>query len=157
MEVNLQKYTFPGMHPAKKGAIVILPVLIIAAIFFFLTYKPKSQEIKQLAINITNQEKDIIVKKKKVLILPELKGELEELKKRFDTLKWQLPKEKEISNLLRQVSDLAKESELKINLWQPQQWIPDPDGILYEIPVNVKIDGFYHNLGEFFSKLTSLE
>jgi type IV pilus assembly protein PilO len=71
-------------------------------------------------------------------------------------LKQQLPDEKEVSTLLKQVSDLCIRSGLKVILWKPQQRKPHSSGIVYEIPVSVELSGSYHNLGYFFSSLTKL-
>jgi type IV pilus assembly protein PilO len=77
--------------------------------------------------------------------------------RRLDELKLQLPEEKEVSTLLKQVSDLGIRSGLHIMLWKPEQKKTHPSGIVYVIPVKVELTGSYHSLGYFFSSLTKLD
>ncbi|MFA6055180.1 MAG: type 4a pilus biogenesis protein PilO, partial [Thermodesulfovibrionales bacterium] len=82
--------------------------------------------------------------------------ENEELRKRLEELKLQLPEEKEITSLLKQVSDLCIRAGLKVSLWKPEAKRTHASGIVYEIPVKVELGGSYHSLGSFFSSLTKL-
>jgi len=85
-----------------------------------------------------------------------LKQENERLIKRINELKEQLPVEKEISSLLKQVSDLGTAAGLNIKSWRPGAKATHPSGIVYQIPVAVDVEGTYHNLGYFLSSLTKL-
>lgn len=151
------KADFEKMHPGVKVAIVVLPTIIIAALFFFLIYKPKTQQIKRYEKIINKQKKDIAKAERQLARLPELRKEYQMLKKGVELLKVFLPEEKEISNLLKQVSDLGTDTGLKILLWKPQTRRNHSSGIVYEIPVSVKMWGSYHNLGSFYSSLTALD
>jgi len=133
-----------------------VPLLIII-LFLFLYYNPKQQEIKRLKDEIVQQEKEIANAKIKVKKLKELKERYALLKKELEELKRQLPEEKEVTNLLKQVSDLGIKAGLIIKLWKPSNRRTHSSGIVYEIPVEVEMIGSYHKLGIFFSSLTSLE
>ncbi len=146
-----------NLHPALKWFLVFLPLIIIVTMFYFFIFSPKHQEIKRLEAEISKQESEIARKEAKITKLPILKAEYAKKKKEYEELKFQLPEEKEISNLLKQVSDLGIESGLKVLLWQPQKRSTHSSGIVYEIPVKVNMTGAYHRLGRFFSKLTTLE
>jgi type IV pilus assembly protein PilO len=67
-----------------------------------------------------------------------------------------LPEEKEVSTLLKQVSDLCIRAGLKIVLWKPEPRKLHQSGIVYEIPVKVELLGSYHSVGDFFGSLTKL-
>jgi type IV pilus assembly protein PilO len=112
--------------------------------------------MQKLRGEITNQENEIAKDRAKAARLSTLKTENEQLKKRLEELKLQLPEEKEVSGLLKQVSDLGIKSGLKIVSWKPEQKKDYPGGIIYEIPVSVELSGSYHSLGIFFSSLTKL-
>ncbi len=139
-----------------KIIIGALPAVIISVVVIFLLIMPKNKEIKELEAKIAKQENEIARDQAKAAKLPELTLENEKLRKRLEELKKQLPEEKEVSSLLRQVSDLCIRSGLKISLWRPEQRRVHPSGIVYEIPVRVELTGSYHNLGYFFSTLTRL-
>ncbi len=134
---------------------LIIPVIISVLVAVFLIL-PKHKEIKRLKAEITKQENEIAADQIKAAKLATLKIENEKLKKRLEELKLQLPEEKEITGLLKQVSDLGIKSGLRIVSWKPEQKKDHPSGIIYEIPVSVELAGEYHNLGVFFSNLTKL-
>ncbi|MEW6068213.1 MAG: type 4a pilus biogenesis protein PilO [Nitrospirota bacterium] len=144
------------LPPYAKIIISFVPAIIIAVLVIILLILPKNREIKELRAKILTQEQEIAKSQSKVEKLSELTSQNEKLKKRLNELKEQLPEEKEVSGFLKQVSDLAIKSGLKILLWRPEQKKMHPSGIVYEIPVKVELRGSYHSLGYFFSSLTSL-
>lgn len=153
MKINLNIKELP-----LYGKIIIsfLPAVVISALFIFLLILPKHREIKALEAKIATQENEIAKDQAKAERLSELTLENDRLRKRLDLLKQQLPEEKEVSSLLRQVSDLCVRAGLKVTLWKPEQRKLHPSGIVYEIPVKVELQGSYHSLGSFFSSLTKL-
>lgn len=150
------KIDIKGMHPGLKAALAVLPSVLIAVPVILLLILPKRGEIKKIRAEIVQQENEIAKDEAKAARLPELKKENERLKTRLEELKSHLPEEKEVSGLLKQVSDFGIKSGLKIALWRPEQKKDHPSGMIYEIPVAVELSGSYHNLGRFFSSLTKL-
>ena len=142
------------MPVAAKVALSMLPALIISVIVIVFLVVPKNKEIKRLNAEITKQENQIAVDQIKVARLADLRMQNDKLKKRMEELKQQLPEEKEVSSLLKQVSDLGIRSGLKIVSWKPEAKKDHPSGTIYEIPVAVEVSGSYHSLGIFFSGLT---
>jgi type IV pilus assembly protein PilO len=139
-----------------KVIISIAPSLIISTVVTILLILPENKEIKALDNKITIQVNEIVKSESKAAKLSELTSENERLRRRLVELKEQLPEEKEVSGLLKQVSALCIGSGLQIALWKPEQKKTHPSGIVYEIPVKVELTGSYHNLGYFFSSLTRL-
>lgn len=151
VDINLQKLP----TPAKIGIIAGV-VLIIVALSYFLLYKPKLKAIKQLEVTISNQQKEIAKNEAKVAKLPQLKKLYAELDASLKILSAQLPEEKEVSNLLKQVSDYGTNSGLNFTYWKPGAKTMHQSGIVYVVPVDMKMKGTYHSLGEFFSKLSGM-
>jgi len=153
MKVSLN---IKGLPLYVKIILAIVPAVIISAIFIFVLIVPKHKEIKALEVKISAQANEIARNQAKAQKLAELTIENERLRKRLDELKQQLPEEKEVSTLLKQVSDLCIGAGLKITLWKPEQRKLHSSGIVYEIPVMVELQGSYHSIGYFFSSLTKL-
>jgi type IV pilus assembly protein PilO len=153
MDLKL-KIDLGTMPVAAKMALSMLPALIISVIVVVFLVVPKNKEIKRLNAEITKQENQIAVDQIKVAKLADLRVENDKLKKRLEELKLQLPEEKEVSSLLKQVSDLGIRSGLKIVSWKPEARKDHSSGTIYEIPVAVEVSGSYHSLGIFFSGLT---
>ncbi len=155
MAMNM-RLDLKSVPPAAQYALAVGLPLLIVALFFFVFYKPMTEEIKRLETTITKQEQEIGKAETKLRKLPEIKARYEGLVKELDELKRQLPEEKEVTTLLKQVSDLGIKSGLEIKLWKPSKRTVHQSGVVYEIPVKVEMVGSYHRLGYFFSSLTRL-
>ena len=153
MAVNINIKNLPSY---AKIIISVLPSVILTVAIIMLVIAPKQKKIKGLDANIDKQNNEIAASQAKSAKLDILKQENERLLKRINELKVQLPEEKEISSLLKQVSDMGIAAGLEIKSWKPGQKITHPSGIVYEIPVAVEVIGNYHNLGYFLSSLTKL-
>jgi type IV pilus assembly protein PilO len=151
IKINISK-----LPPYVQTILSVSPAVIIIIVVVFLLILPKQKEIKAFDSKIALQENEIARSQSKVGMLPQLILENEKLRKKLTELQQQLPEEKEVSSLLKQVSDLGIKSGLKILFWKPEQKRIHPSGIVYEIPVKVELLGSYHDLGYFFSSLTKL-
>ena len=86
--------------------------------------------------------------------LPEFQREVQALEARLETLKRILPPEKEMPDLMRRVQYLAAQSSLGIRKFTPA---PVAQREFYlEVPINIDIDGTYHNLGAFFDRISRM-
>ncbi len=153
LKVNINLKTLPHY---VKVILSLTPAVLIVIGALFLFILPKHKEINALETKIAAQDNEIAKNQAKAAKLPQLKLENEKLMKRLEDLKQQLPEEKEITSLLKQVSDLCIRAGLKVSLWKPEARKTHPSGIVYEIPVKVELGGNYHSLGAFFSSLTKL-
>lgn len=153
MDIKINMKTLPVY---VKAIIAVLPAIIIIALVIILAVMPKQKEIKRLDATIDGQNNKIAESQAKAAKLDVLKKENERLIKRMNELKEQLPEEKEISSLLKQVSDLSIASGLELKTWKPGPKKPHSSGIVDEIPVAVNVNGTYHDLGLFLSSLTKL-
>lgn len=154
MAINLNIKSIPLY---LKILLAALPSLILVILFIVLIYFPKSDERKILNDSIVKLDNEIASNEVKARKLNELKAENTRLKTQLAELQEQLPEEKEVSILLKQVSDLGLTSGLEILLWRPQARKPDPSGLYVEIPVQVSVTGGYHNLGVFFSHISHIK
>ena len=177
MAINLKLKDMP-----QYGRIMIMavPALILAALFIVLIYTPRTKEIKTLDSAIEKLDSEIATAEVKTRRLAELKKENEKLKMQLAELKLMMPEEREVSALLKQVSDSGLTSGLAILLWKPStktgktskpaaktskksktsKTSPDEQGyenIYVEIPVDVEMLGEYHNFGVFFSYVSRLK
>lgn len=156
IRININLANLSNLPGKMQLLIVVMPAVIISLAIVFILLLPRHKEIQRLNSEITKQENEIARDQAKAARLSILKVEHARLTNRLTELKQQLPEEKEVSGLLKQVSDLGIKSGLRILLWKPEQKKDHPSGIIYEIPVAVEMSGSYHNLGIFFSSLTSL-
>jgi type IV pilus assembly protein PilO len=141
----------------QKYKLIIAAVILLFAvvIFFFVFLKPHTDELSKL-----NKQKVDLVKKlerieKKARNRERLQKELEETQIVFDETAKLLPKEKEIPQLLRDISALGRNAGLDFLAFKPGQ--DAPKDFYAEIPVNINVNGPYHNLGFFLDQVSKLD
>ncbi len=146
-----------NLSPSKKNILLVLPSLLIIVLSITFLILPKLDEKSRISTDVEKQRTDLQSAQQQADRLTALVGENETLKKKLVALESQLPEEKEVSGLLRQVSQLAFKSGLETVLWRPSARTVHSSKEVYEIPVNVEMRGSYHRFGQFFSNITKIE
>jgi type IV pilus assembly protein PilO len=85
----------------------------------------------------------------------QLKGfqsQVGELSARLDNLRAVLPEEKDVGDLLRRLQTLATQSNLTIRGFKPAPIVQKQTHA--EWPIQLELDGTYHNLGLFFDRVS---
>jgi type IV pilus assembly protein PilO len=145
-----------NLSPVQKNILLILPTLLIVILGMMFLLIPLYDQRSKLVTDIDTQNADMQKVKAQAQKLEMLKAENEVKKKELMQLEAQLPAEKEVSELLKQVSDLGIKAGLEVILWKPGEKSVHSSKDVYEIPVNVEMRGSYHSLGYFFSRVTEL-
>ncbi len=146
-----------NLSPAKKNILLVLPPLLIIVLAVTFLILPTLEERSRIAADLDKQRADLERSEQQAKRLTVLIAENETARKKLSELEAKLPEEKEVSGLLRQVSDLGITSGLEIVLWRPAAKTVHPSKEVYEIPVHVEMRGIYHRIGQFFSNITKLE
>jgi type IV pilus assembly protein PilO len=139
-----------------QGLIAAVPSIIFIALFIYFIFIPKNEKLEVLNNKLDKLDTEIASSEAKIMKLDDLIAENKMLQAKLATLKEQLPEEKEVSVLLKQISELGLTSGLKILLWKPQNKKTEPSGLYVEIPVNVEVMAEYHKLGDFYSHISRL-
>lgn len=145
-----------NLPPAKKKLLLVMPPLVIIFVFVYFLIMPAIEEKGKLSAEVDKQNKEIQAAHQSAGRLPALIAENEKLKAKLMELQVQLPEEKEVSGLLKQVSELGIKSGIQIILWKPKERVVHPSREIYEINVDVQMRGNYHRFGQFFSNVTKL-
>jgi type IV pilus assembly protein PilO len=156
ININLNLNKFKNLPSHFQILITVAPAIVLIALFFFLIFSPNNKKIKGLELRLAKVEKDIEESQAKISKLDVLIEENKVLKVKLQRLKEQLPEEKEVSVLLKQISELGLRSGLEILLWKPEARKTGPGGLYVEIPVRVEVLTGYHRLGDFFSHISRL-
>ncbi len=141
----------PAQH---KAAIVAALLVALCAAYYFLVFKSMVETLDSRSEELTKLRSKHNEQKKIIANLPRFKQELKDLQLKFEKSLKLLPNTREIPSLLTNISNLAQESGLQIDLFQPS---PELTKSFYaEIPVSMKVSGKYHDLGYFFDKVSKL-
>jgi len=84
--------------------------------------------------------------------LPQFRAQVADLEARLDGLKAILPEEKDFGDLLRSLQTLAVQSNLTIKHFKPAPVVTKD--LHAEWPINIELDGTYHNLGLFYDRIS---
>jgi type IV pilus assembly protein PilO len=106
-------------------------------------------EKKELALKTEFESKQA-----KAVNLEKYKKQLEEMKQSFGAMLRQLPNKTEVADLLVDVSQTGLASGLEFELFDPQEEVPRE--FYAELPIQIRVFGNYHELGEFISGLAAL-
>ncbi|RJQ54529.1 MAG: hypothetical protein C4526_05355 [Nitrospiraceae bacterium] len=154
MDINFKK--IKNLPKNIQILIVSIPSLILIVLFVIFVFMPKNKEINSLNARITTLNQEIVKSEAMVRKLDLLIEESKMLNAKLAKLQEQLPEEKEVSELLKQISGAGLQSGLDILLWKPEARITSPDNLYVEIPVKVEVKTGYHNLGVFFGHVSRL-
>ena len=140
---------------SRRVLIYGLLILLSVALYYFLLHLPSSDSIVEKQTKIDTLEAE------KVKLLATLKGraalkaEIEKTEAQFKEVTKQLPESKEIPDLLRQVSNMGRDSGLEITLFRQQG--ENIKELYADVPVEMAVRGGYHQLALFFEKVRKLD
>ena len=147
MDLSLNKLPWYG----QVGLFVALAFSGVALFYYFYVMAAtadmatRRQTLAGLRANIT---KGSITANQ----LNEFKAQVAELEGRLESLRAVLPEEKDVADLLRRIQTLATQSNLAIRGFKPT---PSVTKTLHaEWPIQLKLDGTYHNMGLFFDRVS---
>ena len=139
--------------PIKIAGIAIIGILLLFAGYWFLI----SDELVQYDQEQQKERglKETYLNKKGLAInLPAYKLQMEEMHTAFGTLLRQLPNKTEVPNLLVDITQAGLGRGLNFVLFKPEK--EKPQEFYAELPINIKVTGNYHELGQFVSDLAAL-
>ena len=132
-----------------------LVISLLAGVYMFSFHWPLSAQIEkdQNTISQLRTEKQNL--QAEVAKGEAIQDQIAETEALFNEVTAQLPEQKEIPELLRQVSNLGKDSGLEVRLFRQQ---PEVKKTLHaEVPVEMAIKGGYHQIALFFDKVRHLD
>jgi type IV pilus assembly protein PilO len=146
MELSLTKLPWY----AQVGAFVALAIGGCGA-FFYYYEMPAREDMKsreqQLVALHADIQKGLTTAKK----LPEFQAQVGELQTRLANLRAVLPEEKDAADLLNRMQTVATQSSLKIKSFKPNTTVTKQ--LHAEWPINLELEGTYHNLAMFFDRV----
>lgn len=133
------------------AVLFILPLIL----FFFVFYQPKSKEIERLITQKNTATQDLEKAKKTAATLTKHKADMAAIEEQFNETSVLFPKEKEIPRLLTDISAEGQRADLNFITFKPQAAVPKD--FYSEIPIDIKVNGPYHNMGSFLDHVSKLD
>ncbi|MGA2362716.1 MAG: type 4a pilus biogenesis protein PilO [Candidatus Aminicenantales bacterium] len=135
--------------PWYGSAIVAVLIFALAHFFYFSPQNAKLQALKADRVKVENEVRDLKQKKKE---LDKIEAELVVMTAQLKGLEAIIPQRKEQADILRQVQQLAYDSRLDVTNFTQQKEVNRE--FYAEWPINIQINGTYHNLGTYFDRLS---
>jgi type IV pilus assembly protein PilO len=146
MEISLTKLPWWG----QVGAFVLLAAAGVGAFVYYYEW-PTREDFKARQAQLAGLRKDISMGVATAKKLPEFRSQVGDLEGRLDNLKAVLPEEKDAADLLRRMQTVATQSNLTIKSFRPAPTVTKQ--LHAEWPINLELDGTYHNLALFFDRV----
>lgn len=140
--------------PKQKAFLVVLFCLLMGVAYYYLYYASASVRVSTMEKQLADLQHEI--KQQEVIAknLPSFKAEVQRLEDQLTLLLEQLPNSAEIPSLLKNVSDLGKESGLEFLKFAPSA--EARKDFYAEIPVSISVSGGYHSFVLFADKVSHL-
>ena len=144
-----------GSWPAPIRALVIL--VLCAAVLgggFYLDTQNQIVELDKAVASETELRKQFENKQQQAASLEPLKRQLREMNESFGALLRLLPNKTEVEALLVDISQAGLASGLEFELFKPGG--EKKQEFIATLPIQIKVNGTYHEFGEFISKVAAL-
>ncbi len=142
-----------------RWAVAVLVVLVAVPMFFMtdtyqFTYKSRNVTISELDVRHQQLSRDLERARLLVRNLEKVEQEYAILHDQWMVAQALLPEQNEMPDLLRKVTAAGQQSGIEFQLFKPQT--PINQGFYSDNPVEVRIQGGYHQTGVFLSRLANL-
>lgn len=148
-------------EPKTQKILVGCLALIAGGYIYFGTslmpfnYPVRKAKIQELAAEHEKLAAEVEKARKVVGDLARLEAEYERLHDQWISAQELLPEEKEMPDLLRQVTTAGSRSGVEFALFEPEA--PVAHDLYTDHPVNITVRGNYHQVGSFMGRLSNLE
>ena len=155
-DINNLDFKMAGNWPVGIKFICYLlmfAVVVGAGVHFLITDKHQTLDREVTRENELKSQYEN--KAFRVANLDALRRQMADVEERFSEMLKQLPSDKEVPGLLEDISDIGRQAGLAINTIALQ---PEKRTDFYiELPINIQVNGTYHQMGEFVSGVAAIE
>ena len=146
MDISLAKLPWY----AQVGAFLVLAIAG-AGVFVWYYELPFHEDLDARQIQLTALRNDIAKGQATAKQLGQFRAEVDDLEGRLGSLRAVLPEEKDAADLLRRMQTVATQSNLTIKSFKPAP--PVTKQLHAEWPIELQLEGTYHNLAIFFDRV----
>lgn len=159
---ELQQFKFDQLDPNNIGAwpasiralVLAIVALVVLGLGFTFVVSEKRKELAAKEAQEQTLRESFEQKAFEAHNIDALRRQSEELEESLKELKRQLPVDTEVPSLLEDITNTALESNLKI---ESVVLKPEVESEIYvELPIEVKVEGAYHDLAAFVSGVANL-
>jgi type IV pilus assembly protein PilO len=141
----------------RKYRIALMLALTVAAFagVYFMLLVPQFDQRRFLVGEYQNAKQELDRLTTMKANFEKSQKEYFQLKETLERVLVQMPEEKDVPNLLRQVSFVGQEAKLRVKFFEPKPL--QSKGFYVELPFEMRYSGGYHNAGYFFDGVRKLD
>lgn len=144
-----------GSWPILVRGLIILTVCasVLGAGYYFDTQHQQT-ELNQVISKEKGLWTSFEIKQKKASNLEAYKAQMKEMEESFGTMLRQLPSKNEVADLLVDITQTGLANGLEFELFKPNK--ESKKDFYAVLPIEVVVEGYYHDIGEFVSGIAAL-
>lgn len=145
----------PSQWPDAPRALLLAALLVITvALVWWFDWREQVETLEQRKVEEVQLREDWRSKKRLAVNLEEYRRQLDETDRQFGALLRQLPNRAEMDSLLSDINQAGLGRGLQFELFKPGSDVVRD--FYAEMPIEIRIVGTYHNLGEFASDVARM-
>ena len=162
IDINNIAEQFSNLDPENIGSwpilvrtiIVVLASIVVLGVVYYFDTQEQMSSLEKSRLVEGSLKATFEKKQAKAASLDAYKDQMKEMEESFGTMLRQLPSKTEVADLLVDITQTGLASGLEFNLFQPKP--ETPKEFYAELPIEIKVKGNYHQLGEFVSGIAAL-
>ena len=151
--ITLDKIIGWPLRTKVIALVVIFFGLLLLAYFF--DVQPTLSNLAKLQKQESGLRDQCSINRKRLLRAKAYKQHAANLNKRFELLALKLPKEVQMSVLLKSISGIGKDSGLQFKLFDPLKAETKAKYVI--LPINIAVLGSYHQVANFINRISRLD
>lgn len=145
----------PGVWPLAPRVAVFVGLLVATiAAFWWFDWSEQALTLEQRQAEEASLREEWLNKKRQAVNLDEHRRQLSEIDRQFGALLRQLPNRAEMDSLLSDINQAGLGRGLQFDLFKPGSDVVKD--FYAEMPIDIKVIGAYHDLGEFASDVAQM-
>jgi type IV pilus assembly protein PilO len=143
--------------------LIVLASFAAAAAYLYFVFIPQAVSVFTLSRNVGKMKSELRSARLVIANTDKLKNDLQEHSEKVESYEKKLPAEQEIPTLLENLSNMAKDSDIKIvSIVPAMSYLKDDKSVkkspIYrEIPIAITAKSGYHELGHFLNNLENAD
>lgn len=154
---DIRNLSFENVGSWPLPVKIVFTLIVCAAIMGVAVWKditPLQADLQKAQAQELERRKLFEQKQRKAANLAALKQQMEDIKDTFGDLLKRLPNKTEVAALLVDISQQGLAAGLEFELFKPGQ--EHPADFYVELPIQIKVNGSYHEFGTFISGVSDL-
>jgi type IV pilus assembly protein PilO len=138
------------------GKVVFCTIIAVSILVggYFMMLEPMQLKLNRESKKEVQLKKDFENKAFQVANLDEYREQMVEMEQSFESILKQLPRDTEVPGLIDDISLAALNNGLDLKVISPQKQVTTE--FYNELPIQIEVEGDYHELGAYVSSVASL-